>query len=67
MSLRTGTSKSGKVRRNSACSTCARKGKQACPGRTAKIDRLDHLVTKHLMDKLEVAEHPDGNNEPADQ
>ena len=52
MSLRTGTSKTGKVHRYYACSTCARKGKKACPGRTVQMDRLDHLVTKHLMDKL---------------
>lgn len=52
MSLRTGTSKTGKVHRYYACSTCARKGKKACPGRTVEMDRLDHLVTKHLMDKL---------------
>lgn len=52
MSLRTGTSKSGKVHRYYACSTCARKGKKACPGRTVQMDRLDYLVTRHLMDKL---------------
>ena len=52
VSLRTGTSKSGKVHRYYACSTCARKGKKACPGRTVQMDRLDHLVTKHLMEKL---------------
>ena len=52
MSLRTGTSKTGKVHRYYACSTCARKGKKACPGRTVQMDRLDYLVTKHLMDKL---------------
>ena len=52
MSLRTGTSKTGKVHRYYACSTSARKGKKACPGRTVQMDRLDHLVTKHLMDKL---------------
>lgn len=52
MTLRTGTSKSGKVHRYYACSTCARKGKKACAGRTVQMDRLDHLVTKHLMEKL---------------
>jgi len=56
MSLRTGTSKSGKVHRYYACSTCARKGKKACPGRTVQMDRLDYLVTRHLMDKLLSAE-----------
>ena len=52
MSLRTGTSRSGKVHRYYACSTCARKGKKACPGRTVQMDRLDNLVTHHLMEKL---------------
>ena len=52
MSLRTGTSKTGKVHRYYACSTCARKGKKACLGRTVQMDRLDNLVTKHLIDKL---------------
>ena len=56
MSLRTGTSKTGKVHRYYACSTCARKGKKACPGRTVQMDRLDNLVTKHLMDKLLTGE-----------
>ena len=52
MTLRTGTSKTGKVHRYYACSTCARKGKKACPGRTVQMDRLDDLVTTHLIDKL---------------
>ena len=52
MTLRTGTSKTGKVHRYYACSTCARKGKKACSGRTVQMDRLDYLVTKHLMEKL---------------
>lgn len=52
MTLRTGTSKTGKVHRYYSCSTCARKGKKACPGRTVQMDRLDDLVTKHLIDKL---------------
>jgi site-specific DNA recombinase len=56
MTLRTGTSKTGKVHRYYSCSTCARKGKKACAGRTMQMDRLDHLVTKHLMDKLLTGE-----------
>ena len=58
MSLRTGTSKTGKVHRYYACSTCARKGKKACPVRTVQMDRLDNLVTKHLMDKLRASRVP---------
>ena len=52
MTLRTGTSKSGKTHRYYACSTCARKGKKACPGRTVQMDRLDTLVTEAMADKL---------------
>ena len=52
MTLRTGTSKSGKTHRYYACSTCARKGKSACAGRTVQMDRLDGLVTEALVGKL---------------
>ena len=52
MTLRTGTSKSGKTHRYYACSTCARKGKAACAGRTVQMDRLDGLVTDALVEKL---------------
>ena len=52
MTLRTGTSKSGKIHRYYACSTCARKGKKACAGRTVQMDRLDALVTGALVEKL---------------
>jgi site-specific DNA recombinase len=52
MTLRTGTSKSGKTHRYYACSTCARKGKKACAGRTVQMDRLDTLVTETLVEKL---------------
>ena len=56
MTLRTGTSKSGKVHRYYACSTCARKGKKACPGRTVPMERLDTLVTTAMADKLLTGE-----------
>ena len=52
MTLRTGTSKTGKVHRYYACSTCARQGKTACRGRTIRMDKLDTLVTTHLLDRL---------------
>lgn len=52
MTLRTGTSKSGKTHRYYACSTCARKGKSACAGRTVGMARLDGLVTEALLDKV---------------
>ncbi len=52
MTLRTGTSRNGKVHRYYACSTCARSGKTACAGRSIRMDRLDHLVTEQLIDRL---------------
>jgi DNA invertase Pin-like site-specific DNA recombinase len=52
MTLRTGTSQNGIVHRYYTCSTCARKGKTACKGRSIRMDRLDGLVTTHLVDQL---------------
>jgi site-specific DNA recombinase len=52
MTLRTGTSKTGKVHRYYACSTCARQGKSACKGRSIGMDKLDTLVARHLADRL---------------
>lgn len=45
MTLRTGTSKSGRVHRYYSCSTCARQGKAACKGRSIRMDKLDCLVS----------------------
>jgi site-specific DNA recombinase len=52
MTLRTGTSSTGTVHRYYTCSTCARKGKSACKGRSIRMDKLDGLVTDHLVDRL---------------
>jgi site-specific DNA recombinase len=52
MTLRTGTSKTGKVHRYYSCSTCARQGKSVCKGRSIPMDKLDGLVTNHLLDRL---------------
>jgi site-specific DNA recombinase len=52
LTLRTGTSKSGKVHRYYACSTSARQGHVACKGRSIRMDKLDCLVTEHLLDRL---------------
>jgi DNA invertase Pin-like site-specific DNA recombinase len=52
MTLRTGTSKTGKVHRYYACSSCARHGHIACKGRSIRMDKLDGLVTTHLADRL---------------
>jgi site-specific DNA recombinase len=52
MTLRTGTSRSGHVHRYYACSTHARAGKSACPGRSIRMDKLDTLVTDQLVERL---------------
>jgi site-specific DNA recombinase len=52
MTLRTGTSKSGKVHRYYACSTAVRVGKTGCKGRSIAMAKLDALVTTHLADRL---------------
>ncbi len=49
MTLRTG--KYGRYRYYT-CSTCARQGKTACPGRTIRMDHLDALVIDHLIVRL---------------
>jgi site-specific DNA recombinase len=52
MTLRTGTSSTGTVHRYYTCSTCARKGKSACKGRSIRMDKLDGVVTDHLVERL---------------
>jgi DNA invertase Pin-like site-specific DNA recombinase len=52
MTLRTGTSKGGRVYRYYTCSNCATKGKTACKGRSIPMDKLDTLVTNHLLERL---------------
>jgi site-specific DNA recombinase len=52
MMLRTGTSKGGKVYRYYTCANCATKGKAVCKGRSIPMEKLDHLVTKNLMERL---------------
>src|SRR6516162_3943350 len=56
MTLRTGTSSTGAVHRYYTCSTCARKGKSACKGRSIRMDKLDSVVTDSLVERLL---HPD--------
>ena len=56
MTLRTGTSKSGKVHRYYSCSTAARLGKTACKGRSVPMDHLDTIVTQTMADRII---HPD--------
>ncbi|WP_235940094.1 zinc ribbon domain-containing protein [Bradyrhizobium hipponense] len=51
-SRRTGTSKTGLVHRYYSCSTCNRKGKTVCKGRSIRMDKLDTLVTTHLTERL---------------
>ena len=50
--MRTGTSSTGVVHRYYTCSTCARKGKTACKGRSIRMDKLDVLVTDSLVERL---------------
>src|SRR5207237_10170895 len=52
MTLRTGTSQNGVIHRYYTCSTCARKGKSACKGRSIRMDKLDGLGTDHLIERL---------------
>lgn len=52
MTLRTGTSKGGRVYRYYTCANCATKGKTVCKGRSVPMDTLDSLVTEHLMERL---------------
>lgn len=52
MTLRTGTSRTGKVHRYYTCSKCAREGKSECKGRSIRMDKLDDLVTEHLIERL---------------
>ncbi|UYO54618.1 recombinase family protein [Rhodopseudomonas palustris] len=52
MTLRTGTSSTGAVHRYYTCSACARSGKTACKGRSIRMDKLDRLVTEHLVERL---------------
>ncbi len=52
MTLRTGTSKSGRVHRYYSCSTHGRQGKTGCIGRSIRMDTLDTLVTDRLVAEL---------------
>jgi site-specific DNA recombinase len=52
MTLRTGTSQGGRIYRYYTCSACAIKGKTVCPGRSIRMDKLDALVTEHLIERL---------------
>ena len=50
--LRTSTSENGRVYRYYTCSNCATKGKTVCKGRSIPMEKLDRLVTEHLMERL---------------
>jgi DNA invertase Pin-like site-specific DNA recombinase len=52
MTMRTGTSKTGRVYRYYSCSAVARMGKTACKGRSISMDKLDQLVISHIADRL---------------
>ncbi len=50
--MRTGTSKNRRVYRYYTCASCATKGKTVCKGRSIPMDKLDALVTHHLIEQL---------------
>ena len=52
MMLRTGTSKNGRIYRYYTCSRAAVHGKTVCQGRSVAMDKLDVLVTDHLIERL---------------
>jgi DNA invertase Pin-like site-specific DNA recombinase len=52
MTLRTGTSKNGRIYRYYTCSSSAVHGKTVCRGRSVAMDKLDTLITDHLMERL---------------
>lgn len=56
MVLRTGTSKNGTVHRYYSCSTCSRKGKTACKGRSIPMDKLDTMVVDEVSAQLFTTE-----------
>lgn len=52
MTLRTGTSKTGRIYRYYNCSGAARVGKSLCKGRSIAMDTLDTMVVAHLSERL---------------
>lgn len=56
MTLRTGTSKTGRVYRYYTCSGAARVGKSLCKGLSISMDTLDTAVVTHLSDRLLTSE-----------
>jgi DNA invertase Pin-like site-specific DNA recombinase len=51
MTLRTGRGNGGQYTYYT-CSTKARQGKVGCEGRSIRMDKLDHLVARHLEERL---------------
>lgn len=51
MTLRTGKGNGGQYTYYT-CSTKARQGKVGCEGRSFRMDKLDHLVARHLEERL---------------
>jgi site-specific DNA recombinase len=52
MMLRTGTSKTGHVYGYYTCASSRTKGNTVCKGRSLPMQKLDTLVTEHLMERL---------------
>ncbi len=56
MTLRTGTSSTGRIYKYYTCAGQARVGKSKCPGISIPMDRLDHAVTRAITDHVLSAE-----------
>jgi site-specific DNA recombinase len=56
MTLGTGTSRNKTTYYYYKCTTCAKQGKTACKGRSIRMDKLDTLVTQHLIQRLLTTE-----------
>jgi DNA invertase Pin-like site-specific DNA recombinase len=52
MTLRTGTSSTGRVYKYCTCSGAARVGDTLCRGRSIAMDKLDSMVVDHLTERL---------------
>ena len=52
MTMRTGTSRSGRVYRYYSCASFLGKGRTACKGRSIRMDKLDAVVTTQVIERL---------------
>lgn len=57
MTLRAGTSRTRVVYRYYSCDSFLKKGRTACQGRSMRVEKLDHLVTEHLTNRILDPDH----------